>query len=417
MRFDIRQLNFYNILQYAIGLAILTLFLLPIRNASVLLTSISLICFLYNIIFRFKFEFTDFKYLLLFTIILFISFLYNDNLSISGQKKMETYLSFIAMWVISNFFNSGFICKNFHRIFICLSVIILLVFAYFISQACFRHYFSESYSEFYYFKLVEPFVLHPIYISVLIEFCIIHLIYYFKYLKISIYFSLLILILLNIILLLLSSKTIIVIHIIILLYLLFQLKSSRKILIASLSLGLLIAAIMSSELIKNRFIELYNLEALSILKHEKNVDWKNVNGLTLRLYLQKNALKNLIDSNVLFTGFGAGNSISVLNRMNESLALAITYPNGKIEGLYNYNLHNQYLQVLYNFGIISLILFCVLIVHLYKLSESNKSLRLSLIVLIIAFLTECYLETFRGIVYFMFLFILIIKLKDDKIAL
>jgi O-antigen ligase len=411
---SIKTLNFC--FNKIIGFIVLLSFVIPTRQASILvfITTVITIIYLFN---KRELKITK-SYLpiyLLFSWHLF-SFIFNDNFSNDGAKKMETYLCILSWIFYSQLFNFEFLKTNFNRIFFILAILLNILFFIFISIALFNFFQTKNTDVFFYFDLLKPFALHPIYLSLLILITIIHLVLknIVKIIKIDI----IMLIILQFFLILLSSKTLIFLNALFYIYIILSRKSFKTKIISIFLIFIFLIGISLLPFVQKRFCEISKTSSLSILNQQSIDDWNKVNGLTMRLFIQKNALNYQINEGTksIVFGMGAGNSIEILNKINEIHNMAITYFDGKKEGLYNYNLHSQYLQFIFNFGIIGLFIFIYTIFNIVKTNAlHNLFLNLSIILFIFAFFTESYLETFRGIQYFMFIYVLKKQLQNDKI--
>lgn len=401
--------NFY--LRTILGLLFLMSFLLPTRQSSILISIIAICSLPYS----FKLGFVNivkrYKFLLSFFCITLLSFLITDSCSYGGMKKMETYLTFLAVVFISSIFPLDYLKKNYHYIFQILGGLLVLLFIVFIALAISRYNQTANLENFFYFQFSSPLGLHPIYLSLLISIVCVQLIFFIdKNRNVNI----VIFVVLNVFIVLLASKAILGIHICVILVLMLKQKSNTLRIGLLLLLMALSISLSQTNFVKSRFLEIMNTKSLSLLANEQVKDWKNVNGFTMRLFIQKNALKEQCKQKKILAGFGAFNSIGILNELNEKHNLAITYPNGVKQGLYNYNMHSQYLQTVLNFGVIGFVFFVLLLYSFFRYkSEFDYVLNISFIMILFAFLFESYLDTFRGIEYFSFIYCLKRQLSND----
>ena len=74
---------------------------------------------------------------------------------------------------------------------------------------------------------------------------------------------------------------------------------------------------------------------------------------------------------------------------------------------YNYNAHNEYIEVLATYGIIGSVLFLGILWTAGSLAGSNSLLTPFLIIMLIAFTTECILERQQGLNFFLFFYSLL----------
>mgnify|MGYP000147367369 CR=1 FL=1 len=112
-------------------------------------------------------------------------------------------------------------------------------------------------------------------------------------------------------------------------------------------------------------------------------------------------IDKMIKENTLWLGYSPGDRRSVVNEE--------FYKNGLNPWYENYNIHNQFVQVLAELGIIGLILYIT--IHLSLFLSALKEKNFLLVALLVGFtifqMTESIIERNKGIVFFVFFLILL----------
>ena len=163
--------------------------------------------------------------------------------------------------------------------------------------------------------------------------------------------------------------------------------------------------------IKNRVNELTQLNGIEnleiiksggVLSHEDRIKF---NGTSLRIVFWHLGLKKLKDYNRYWIGLSSGDRKDVMNKE--------FYSNGLNPAYEDYNIHNQYLQILVELGIVGLLIYLALNFSLLRegLYEKNYILIAFLAAFTVFQMTESVLERNKGIVFFVFFLLFISKLK------
>lgn len=264
----------------------------------------------------------------------------------------------------------------------------------------FTNYFQElNTSVFFYFKLGSYLHIHPIYYSL---FLIIGFKFTFNdnlpnYIKINAFY---IRILYALMIFLLQSKMAFIVFVIVLFYcVLFKVKRIKRTHFLSLiSLSLVFTLLMHFS---------SNIRVNEIFKDRNEVAIGNFNedGVSQRVWLWSQAIKQIKESPNLFFGYGLGSQEKFFkNRIEQSLLeenLENTYILSAKRNSTK-NLHNQYLQLFYELGLFSLLLFVISIIILIVKAyyKNNKDFIITILIFSIFMLTENFLDRQLGVYFF-----------------
>jgi len=167
-----------------------------------------------------------------------------------------------------------------------------------------------------------------------------------------------------------------------------------------IALGVLTVSGLVLMKFNTRFKEVSSFENLSIVAENQMTDFKMINGLTLRLMFWKFSMEEFKPQDMVW-GLGTGDVQDFLDSTYEKHNMAISY-DGKVLGYYNYDVHNQFLDVFLRFGVVGIVLFVSFIRWLVKRFISHRMLvpLTFIFIIVITFLTETFLGLNKGIVFF-----------------
>ncbi len=346
------------------------------------------------------------KYFWMFTALFWMAlmgFAFADNTE-RAAFIIKLYLPLLIFPLI--FFTAPFGKKN-----------LLLIFRYFII-ACFlatvwsyclaiKNTFEGEKNAFFYTKLS---LIHPTYFATYLNFVLILLGNYFavEYKKISLKRKMLLTLLIIyfiVFILLLSSRIAIVSIALIfnaLVFFHYRKKSfgfSAFVVLLCLNLIPLLIA-FNSPLIKKRFSE---LQQMNVTKNEKIIE----NSTNSRLIIWKAAIA-LIKEN-FWTGVGSGD-------VTDELVKTYSENDFKKGQLKRYNAHNQYLQVWLAYGVFGFIIFLSGFYLFYASAIKNEDgiYLIFLILTALVFLTETFLNSQSGVVFFAFFNSLLFAFNKSK---
>lgn len=168
-----------------------------------------------------------------------------------------------------------------------------------------------------------------------------------------------------------------------------------------------------TETVKSRLNEVSDLGGLEVFEKVKEgtpiteSDVNKFNGTTLRLTLWYLGIKTLVHEDRLLIGLTAGDRKDIMNGVFDETGLNPWY--------FDYNLHNQFVQSLVEMGIVGLGLYLILLSLLMYRSVKDKNwlLAIFLSAFIIFQMTESVLERNKGIVFFIFIIMLLLKLNPN----
>tara|TARA_B110000971_G_scaffold121303_1_gene124251 strand:+ start:10098 stop:11315 length:1218 start_codon:yes stop_codon:yes gene_type:complete len=250
--------------------------------------------------------------------------------------------------------------------------------------------------------------MNAIYLSVFISFGIA----YFLNKKRKSRFEVFGVIFLSLFLVLLSSKIMITTTLLLSLALCFKKFKFKKISLQNKAIivaVLLLFSITSLNFV-NRIKTELDLTKISEVLHKKDFGHVYIwTGFGLRMFQIKVFTEVLEEQKILFLGEGLNNSQNSLIDKYKEYNL---YP-----GFYNYNYHNQYIQIFAELGIVGLLLLLLILFIIIKNATKHKDyFLLSFIILILVVcITESFLWRQRGMVFFVTITLLFNQRKKHSI--
>lgn len=182
-------------------------------------------------------------------------------------------------------------------------------------------------------------------------------------------------------------------------------------------LTVLIIGVLSSriQLVEERIDEIGSFYGTANIEKIKNGgvldidDRAKFNGTSLRLTMWYLGINELLEENRLLIGLSAGD---FRNEMNEVYTRVGLNPWFK-----NYNMHNQFVQTLVELGLIGLVIYSFVYITAFIQAFRTRNFVLFFFCAGVVFfqLTEAVLERNKGIVFIVFFFLLLPKLKKLKI--
>tara|TARA_R110001592_G_scaffold14826_1_gene65743 strand:- start:3512 stop:4723 length:1212 start_codon:yes stop_codon:yes gene_type:complete len=356
---------------------------------------------------KYELLFIGYYLMILFTII------YTENIG-EALKKLEYNSSFIVLPVF--YYRIRQLKLKEYEIIQKLYVVSLLLTSIaLVVIASFKYLNGDNSNVFFYHSLTSPLGFHAIFFSMYVVLGLI--LVAFNNEKTRIKGKAYIIIFFCFILILLSSKSIIIftfLYFSVWLFLSKGIKRKKVILLMIISCFLLLT--LGNGFFKDRFIQIFNIEALNILKEDSMTEFDQVNGLTLRLMFSKYAIIETIKNpfDILF-GQGFGDKQLFLDSVYEKHNMAITIDGKKI-GYYGYNLHNQYIETFVCAGLLGITYLVFLLIVLTKKFSSNKMAFSFGLLIVWSFLFESVIMVNKGIVFFVFwsLIFINIDLNEDS---
>lgn len=165
--------------------------------------------------------------------------------------------------------------------------------------------------------------------------------------------------------------------------------------------------------VKNRVAELTQLNGMENLEKIKRgemiveEDVLKFNGTSMRITFWYVVVNKMMDEGVIWLGYSPGDRRAVINEE--------FYKNGLNPWYENYNIHNQFVQVLAELGMIGLILYLLTHITLFVevIQQKNFLLGAFLLGFTIFQMTESIVERNKGIVFFVFFLLLLLQLKPQ----
>jgi len=163
--------------------------------------------------------------------------------------------------------------------------------------------------------------------------------------------------------------------------------------------------------VKNRIAELTQLNGMENLEKIKKgqlivaEDIPKFNGTSMRITFWYVVVKKMMQEEVMLLGYSPGDRRAVVNKE--------FYKNGLNPWYENYNIHNQFIQVLAELGIVGLALYLLMHLSLFIAAIKNKNYLLVTFLLgfMIFQMTESIIERNKGIVFFLFFLVLLVQIK------
>lgn len=367
------------------------------------LASVSLIIFSFFAIIHTKranFHKAKLVAILLFSSLLFlylIGFIYSPNKERAINLIIRVLpLLFVPILIVGSNLQQDinvFTLKKYYTKGLLLSITISLIAAFY------NFYVTNDYGAFTYYDLGAFLHIHPTYYSLYV---LVGIIFLSNKVEQFIRKQKTILLVFTLFVVLLQSKMAIILMLVYFIFLLFN----KKIRSVKRNMYLLIFLIVASIVIgfntgNSRLTE------FNINTDENAIGSFNENGVHQRVWLWENALSQIKES--VFFGFGLGSQKNLFSWKVEKNLLdsnnTIPYQNAakKIASL---NLHNQYMQILYELGFLGLIIFLttsiIIIIKAYKKRKSHSFLLIY--VCFCGFLiTENLFDRQLGVYFFSFL--------------
>jgi O-antigen ligase len=316
--------------------------------------------------------------------------------------------------------------KTAKRLFLDFSIILGIAALYCFVIVFFRYQRSGDFSLFFYHQLVSPLKQHAVYFSIFVFIALVYLLESIRekdflvnaavYIGLAVYLS--------IFLFFLSSKLVIIFFIFFSLYTFirgFKNRGRQKI----ISLCLLVFAVLSVSLVLTtqnpvgkRFSELLNGD-VTIVGQRQYSPADYLNGLQFRILQWKLVPEILNENKAWFTGVGAGDAQSFIDKKYIEKNLYTGDPVRKDHGFLGYNTHNQFLQALLENGVIGLLVFIFVCFGLIRIVwQRREPGSVFIIFLLIAYsLIESVFETQFGIIIMTFfpLFLYFADTKSDRV--
>jgi O-antigen ligase len=401
-----QRIKKHNISEILLGLILVTL---PLGFA---VNSVSLILFLFATIysaivkgFKIKLNTIDVLFVL-FYILCLTSLFWTNNID-ETKGGLVRFLSYLIIPLGFTFNYNTNIRKDF--IFNAFSKSLVFYGAYALTLGIFKAFQNKDLSYLFYHKLSNNLSnMNAIYLSAFISFGIA----FFLNKKRKSKFEVFCVIFLSLFLVLLSSKIIITITLLLSVILYFKKFKLNKISLQNkaIILAVLLLFSMASLNFVNRFKTEFDTTKITEVLQEKDFGHSYIwTGFGLRVFQIKAFTEVLIEQKKIILGEGLNNSQKSLITKYKKYNL---YP-----GFYNFNYHNQYIQIFAELGIIGLgILLLILFLILKKAIKDKDYFLLSFIILILVVcITESFLWRQRGMVFFITITLLFSQRKKNLI--
>lgn len=326
--------------------------------------------------------------------------------SIRGLERHLPYLMIPVLYIAMPTLSKKVLLKVFYSF-----AVGLAVFAVFFISYAMVNYLANGNSEiFFYHQLVEvkplKLGLNAIYVSVMVAFSLLFVIFYSKRKFLDWVVSLILLLFL----VLLSSKNVFVTTLFaggLGLFLSKKITLKRVLFLTVLISGLL-SVVMFSPL-KDRINKELTSNVEEVLTQEKFNRVYPWTGTTIRLFQARIGYELLEENNLFLTGFG-------INASKKKIEEKQTFYN-LYWGYNDYNFHNQYIQAFVELGVLGFIFILLLLTIIFKgyLYEKELIYLFFFILMAAVFITESYIWRQRGMIFFFIIYGLLLKVNEQKI--
>jgi len=272
---------------------------------------------------------------------------------------------------------------------------------FFIGIAFIDYQESANINRFFYHSLVSPLELNAIYLSVMVSLSGLFLLFS----KSKSLLTILLLLIHGIFLILLSSKVIIIITALVAAFgIIRTFRRSRILVLLPVLILALVLLMFTSNPVRERFERELTVsdikEVMECERFDKVYDWT---GTTIRLFQARIFVEMFNEDSAYLTGYGINNSKEKIIEKQKQYNLW--------QGYYEYNFHNQYIQVFAEVGIFGFIFLLIWLGWIFReYLRTRDILFLSLfLVILVVFMTESYIWRQRGLYHFLVVFCLLFK--------
>ncbi len=353
--------------------------------------------FYHKIIFK-----KEFLIPILFYLLMVISLLWSINLdkSLRGLERQIFFLLIPLSFILMPHISRKVLLHSLYVFAVSLAVYCLLFTIY----AGILVVSNEDNSVFYYHTLVAPLELNAIYISTMTSLSLLYIIFYRKRTLIN----LALIGILIVFLMLLTSKNIILITAVAALIGWGMTKKFKlKSLVVLVVFGLIV--LLFNTPLKKRWDTEFNSDIKEVITCDGFHKFYPWTGTTLRIFQARIFYELIQEKDVFFTGFG-------INASQEQVAEKQKYYQ-LWKGYNVYNFHNQYIQTFAELGFIGflfIVLFLIIILRNYWKQKELMNLFFFLIMASV-FITETYVWRQRGMIHFLVIYCLLIKIQSTFI--
>jgi O-antigen ligase len=328
-----------------------------------------------------------------------ISLLWSVDLdrSVRGLERQLFFLLIPLSFMLMPNLSRG----TFLKVLYYFSLSIGLMFLLFLIYSTFRYFTKDDVGVYFYHSLVVLFDLNAIYVSTLVSIGMLYMIFYRR----RTLFNITLIVLMAAFLVMLSSKNIIAVTTFA--FLLGWVLTKKMNLRSGLILGLIgigIASLLFYSPIKQRWHQEFGSDIQEVLTCEGFHIFYPWTGTTLRVFQARVFYELMGENEVFLTGFGINAVQDKIAEKQEHYQLYCGYN--------TYDFHNQYLQTFSELGLFGFLLLIFLLYVIIRDYWRHRELMglFFFIVMASVFITESYIWRQRGMIFFLVIYCLLIKI-------
>jgi len=381
---------------------------LPLRHAFSNTTVIILLAVSLASVFYHKISFKKEQLIpVFFYVFMAVSLLWSVDLkeSVRGLERHLIYMMIPVLFITMPIISKKVLLKAFYYFSVGIAIFTVL----FIVYATTDYFINGNSMVFFYHDLVKvtplKLNLNAIYISVIVAFVLLFMIFYSKRKP----FNFVVTFLLVLFLILLSSKNVFITTLIAAgIGLLLTKKIVAKHILFLVIFGLGLFAIILFSPLKQRIDNELSSNIEEVLTKKQFTRIYPWTGTTIRLVQARIGVELIKENNKYLTGFGINASRGKIREKQHHYNM--------YSGYNKYNFHNQYIQAYVELGVIGLLFVLALLVIVFKFYLKEKELIYLFFFILMAsiFITESFIWRQRGMIFFLLIYGLLLKVSWNK---
>ncbi len=169
--------------------------------------------------------------------------------------------------------------------------------------------------------------------------------------------------------------------------------------------------------IRSRYEQIFQNHKMEYLLPDINNKDPKFNNLTLRLFIWRIAIENIKENNLWIAGCGIGDV--KLYQRKKITSYDYKFNNDRSEpGVWEFNMHNQYLQTLFMLGVIGLISLLIIVLYPFYYVKDLSCMNMFLIFnisFLLLMLQESSFQTQAGIIYYVFFYCIFYNIWNSNV--